>query len=69
MAIPNNETRFFQLQIRTGSLTGPVQITSNVVTVVDSQQAFIQATGGFVTLEDGYKTHHFDTSNTFQVTS
>lgn len=67
MPIPNNETRFFQLQIRTDSVTGPVQITSNVVTVVDSQQAFIQATGGFVTLEDGYKTHHFASSNTFQV--
>ena len=67
MPIPNNETRFFQLQIRTGSPTGPVRITSNVITVVDSQQAFIQATGGYVTLEDGYKTHHFTTSNTFQV--
>ena len=67
MPIPNNETRYFQLQIRTESLTGPVQITSNVITVVDSQQAFIQATGGFVTLEDGYKTHHFDSSNTFEV--
>lgn len=65
--IPDNQTRFFQLQIREGSLSGPVKITSNVVTVVDALQAFVIATGGFVTIEDGYKTHHFTSSNTFAV--
>jgi hypothetical protein len=65
--VPTNETRFFQLQIREGSPTGPVKITSNVINVVDSQQAFITATGGFVTLEEGWKTHIFTSSNSFTV--
>ena len=67
MPIPNNETRFFQLQIRTDSVTGPVKITSNVVTVVDSQQAFIQATGGTEYINDGFKTHVFTSSNNFVI--
>jgi hypothetical protein len=33
--IPTNEERFFQLQIRTDSLTDPVVFTSNVITVKD----------------------------------
>jgi len=65
--IPNNETRFFQLQIRTDSVTGPVQITSNVVTVVDSLQAFVIATGGTEYINDGYKTHVFTSSNNFVI--
>ena len=67
MPIPDNETRFFQLQIRTESPTGPVKITSNVVTVVDSLQAFVSATGGFVYIADGYKTHVFTESNNFVI--
>ena len=65
--VPTNETRFFQLEIREGSLSGPVKITSNVVNIVDSQQAFINATGGFLTIEEGWKTHIFTSSNTFAV--
>ena len=65
--IPDNETRFFQLEIREGSLSGPVKITSNVITVVDALQAFVQATGGRVLIEDGYKIHVFNSSNTFAV--
>lgn len=65
--IPDNQTRFFQLQIREGSLSGPVKITSNVVTVVDALQAFVTATGGFLTIEDGYKIHTFTSSNTFAI--
>lgn len=65
--IPAGETRNFQLQIRTGSTTGPVQLTSNSITIVDALQAFVTATGGFVTIEDGYKVHHFTTSNTFSI--
>lgn len=67
MPIPNNETRFFQLQIRTGSLTGPVQITSNVITVVDGAQAFVNATGGMVYIDNGFKTHVFTKSNNFVI--
>lgn len=65
--IPANETRYFQLQLRTGSLTGPVQITSNVITVVDSLQAFVIATGGTEFINDGYKSHIFTTSGNFTV--
>lgn len=67
MPIPNNETRYFQLQIRTDSVTGPVKITSNVITVVDSLQAFVIATGGTEYINDGFKTHVFTSSNNFVI--
>lgn len=65
--IPDNETRFFQLEIREGSPSGPIKITSNVIGIVDSLQAFVQATGGLVLIQDDYKIHVFDSSNTFAV--
>jgi hypothetical protein len=65
--VPDNETRFFQLEIREDSASGPVKITSNVINVVDALQAFVTATGGFVTVEEGWKTHIFTSSNSFTV--
>lgn len=66
--IPDNETRNFRLQIK-DSPTGAAKITSNVINVVDSLQAFITATGGNVFIGGGYKTHVFHSSNTFTITS
>jgi len=65
--VPENETRFFRLEIREGSSTGPVKITSNVITIVDALQAFILATGGTEYIENNYKTHLYLTSGNFQV--
>jgi len=67
-AIPDNQTRFFQLEIREDSLTGPVKITSNVVNVVDSLQAFVNATGGTIIIEDNFRKHVFTSSGTLNVT-
>ena len=45
VGIPVNETRSYQLNIRTGNANGTVVMTSNVVTLVDDATAFIVATG------------------------
>jgi hypothetical protein len=60
--LPENETRFFQLEIREDSAAGPVKITSNVINVVDALQAFVSATGGSILIEDNYKIHTFTSS-------
>jgi hypothetical protein len=43
--------------------------TSNVVSIVDTALAFINATGGNVTVANGYTSHRFTDSNTFNITN
>ena len=66
--IPDNETRYFQLQVRESSLTGDIKITSNTINIVDSLQGFISATGGTKFNRNGFYEHYFTSSNTFIVT-
>jgi hypothetical protein len=49
----------FQLRILTGSQTGTVVATSNVITIVDSSLAYMSATGGTIVDSGGYRTHIF----------
>jgi hypothetical protein len=67
--VPANETRYYQLNIRTGNPNGAVVMTSNVVTLVDSSIAYITATGGTMTEAAGYRIHRFNTSNVLNITS
>lgn len=64
--IPANTTKYFNLEIRTGSVTGPIVLTSNVINIV-APGPYISATGGNVTVSGGYKIHTFTTSNNFVV--
>ena len=61
--VPANETRFYQLNIRSGNANGFVAMTSNVITLVDDAAAFVTASGGLEYINDGYKTHVYTTSN------
>jgi hypothetical protein len=65
--VPVNETKFYQLNIRSGNANGFVAMTSNVVTLVDDSAAFVTATGGTQYINDGYKTHIFTASNNFVI--
>lgn len=67
--VPANETRFYQLNIRSGNANGFVAMTSNVITLVDDAAAFVAATGGIEYINDGYKTHIFTASNNFVISS
>jgi len=67
--VPANQTRFYQLNIRSGNANGFVAMTSNVVTLVDDAAAFITATGGIILDRDGYRIHSFNTSSVLNITS
>ena len=64
-SIPDNETRDFQLQIRETSTSGAIRARSPVITIVDIP--YMEATGGNVSILNGYKTHVFTNSNTFTI--
>jgi hypothetical protein len=49
----------FQLRILTGSQTGTVVSTSNVITIVDASLAYLSATGGTIEDSGGYRIHAF----------
>jgi hypothetical protein len=61
-AIAAGTTTDFQLRILTGSQTGTVVATSNVITIVDSSLAYMSATGGTIVDSGGYRIHAFTTS-------
>jgi hypothetical protein len=65
--VPANETRFYQLNVRSGNANGFVAMTSNVITLVDDAAAFVAAAGGIEYINDGYKTHVFTSSNNFVI--
>jgi hypothetical protein len=67
--IPLGEQRKFAIQIRDGSITGDVKLTSANVTMYNSTDLNHNATGGNIFLAGGYKTHVFTTSNTFVMSS
>ena len=63
VGIPANETRFYQLNIRSGNANGAIGMTSNVITLLDSSLAYMTATGGNVITTGGYRIHTFNTSS------
>jgi hypothetical protein len=67
--IPLGEQRKFAVQIREGSITGDVKLTSANVTIYNPTDLNHNATGGNIFLAGGYKTHVFTTSNTFVMSS
>jgi len=67
--IPLGEQRKFAIQIRDGSITGDVKLTSANVTMYNSTDLNHNATGGNILLVGGYKVHLFTTSNTFVLSS
>jgi hypothetical protein len=67
--IPLGEQRKFAIQIRDGSITGDVNLTSANVTIYNPTDLNHNATGGNIFLAGGYKTHVFTTSNTFVMSS
>ena len=67
--IPLGEQRKFAIQIRDGSITGDVKLTSANVTMYNPTDLNHNATGGNIFLSGGYKTHLFTTSNTFVMSS
>lgn len=62
-----NGDGIFQLEIRSGSTTGTIANTSSNVTIVDTSQFGLLATGGTVVTEGNFKIHIFTSSNTFIV--
>ena len=68
-SIPLNETRYFALQIREDSLTGTLKATSSNIIIGDTSLAYIRASGGLESYENGYKTHIFTTSGIFTLES
>ena len=68
-SVPDGVSSTFKLDVRSGSLTGPVLVSSNTVTFVDAALADVQATGGnLVTIANQYKTHTFNASGNLSVT-
>ena len=67
--IPNNVSQSFQLNLSQTGVGGVAIATSNVVSIVDTALAFINATGGNVTVANGYTSHRFTDSNTFNITN
>ena len=67
--IPLGEQRKFAIQIRDGSITGDVKLTSANVTMYNPNDLNHNATGGNILLVGGYKVHLFTTSNTFVLSS
>ena len=65
--IPTGETRTLQLQVRSGSNTGTILQTSNVITIFNANIAGILATGGTQTNVGGYRIHTFTTSGNFSI--
>ena len=68
-SVSSNEIRDFTLQIRTGSVSGPIIYSTANVFVYDSTVAGLQATGGNISTTGGYKIHTFENTGTFQVTN
>jgi hypothetical protein len=68
-SVSSNEIRDFTLQIRTGSVSGPIIYSTANVFVYDSTSAGLQATGGNVNLINGYKIHTFENNGIFTVSS
>ena len=64
-----NQTRTFAIKVRAGSPTGTVYATSNIITVVDSALAYINASGGIVEDSGGYRLHIFTSSANLVVSS
>jgi len=69
VGIPANETRFYQLNIRSGNANGTIVMTSNVITLLDSSLAYINASGGTIIDSGGYRTHTFSTSGNLTISS
>lgn len=67
--IPNNVSQSFQLNLSQTGVGGVAIATSNVVSIVDTALAFINATGGNVTVANGYTSHRFTDSNIFNITN
>lgn len=68
-SVSSNEIRNFTLQIRTGSVSGPIIYSTANVFVYDSTVTGLQATGGNISTTGGYKIHTFENTGTFQVTN
>lgn len=66
--VPSNESRTFNLKLAASNLGTPIA-TSNSIAVVDSALAYLNATGGTVSLINGYKLHTFTSSGTFAITN
>jgi hypothetical protein len=66
--IPAGEQRKFAVQIREGSSTGEIKLTSANVTMGNYSDLFVFATGGNVYTVGGYRTHVFTTSDSLIVT-
>lgn len=64
--IPLNETRYFNLEIMELESGEPVLASSNV-TVYDSSYYQLQALGGTITTEGGFRTHVFTESGNFEL--
>jgi hypothetical protein len=65
--IPLNESRSFRLQIRQDSTTGFISGSSANIEIA-GYATYVYATGGdLITVADGYRTHVFTSSNTFNV--
>ena len=67
--VPVGQTRNFRLQIRQDSTTGFISGLSANVALGASADYYIQATGGNVSIANGYKYHAFTTSGNLIVTS
>lgn len=66
ISIPLDSSATFQLQVRSGSVTGPVLITSNVVTMIGYSSDNLLS-GGTLVQGDGFNYHVFTTSGTLQI--
>jgi len=70
--VPQDEERMFALRIREDSATtGNIRLVSSNVYIYDSDATglYSLASGGNITVTDGYKIHTFTTSNTFSISS
>lgn len=67
--IPTDESRVFQLRLREDSSTGNILFVSSNILLLTSNAGVISATGGNVTLIEGYKVHTFTTSDSLVITS
>jgi hypothetical protein len=66
--VPVGQTRNFRLQIRQDSTTGFISGSSSNVALLNSADYYMQATGGNISIANGYKTHIFTTSSNLNVT-
>jgi len=67
-AVPYGTSVDFRVRIRRDSVTGTVLATSNNLLINDSSLTQMAATGGNITVLNGYKYHTFNTSSNLSVT-